>query len=710
MCTGLVLYFYFESYYHSSSGTTIILYHYRHNKDAADSSSSLGNLDGLLSGRFTTNGATGATPTNENRFTNSFASAATATNENRQLQTAESRGAVSSSSVRLLEKGDVAVKTESLPADSPPDLTTGLPWYLSHPQTYHTPLASEESNKDEVIDEDAFMNEFAEVNEEQSNSTEAEYLLEMERKTNESDSYLAPVGNGSDPDMAYEISSAGGGEFGVVFSDRANDNEPDGDQDDEEEDEEENPDNQEEIRSDPEEPGSKLPENQAKVENFARNKTIQSHSKSTEEVYRDVLMGHVQRDSINSNPHCSVQSLFQSWGKGIVTQMGKPLKRDCQKLRRSTWNEMKQSKLSSQLKVWKSSRPWEAFALKYKKMSCDEIRDEFNNNIYVSQIEKDFPIAYIFVVYTNAGQVLRLLKSIYRPQNLYCIHPDARQGKRFKEFFTAVAKCLDNVFVVRKPVKVYYGHISITNAQLQCMRDLEQYPQSRWRYVINLCGREVPVKTNREIVKSLLKLKGYTALHLHGLTPIVWTQRFKYKFVLGKRGIRLTHQRQKKPPKGIKIYKSMNFIAASRAFVHFLLYDPLSRKLHGYLGTVWAPEEHFYSSLYAHPQAKGARPPKKLLGKYDMPIVDNFIWVINMWQVKHRKKYCPGGKIVHGICILTARDMGRIEQLGVRSQRPVFFFNKYFLEWDPTPMDCMEERLVQANMDEYKRDCIPNHS
>ncbi|CAI8011502.1 Beta-1,3-galactosyl-O-glycosyl-glycoprotein beta-1,6-N-acetylglucosaminyltransferase 3 [Geodia barretti] len=143
-------------------------------------------------------------------------------------------------------------------------------------------------------------------------------------------------------------------------------------------------------------------------------------------------------------------------------------------------------------------------------MSCDEIRDEFNNNFYVSQVEKDFPIAYIFVVYTNAGQVLRLLKSIYRPQNLYCIHPDARQGKRFKEFFTTVAKCLDNVFVVSKPVKVYYGHISITNAQLQCMQDLEKYPQSRWRYVINLCGREVPVKTNREIVESLMKLRGYS--------------------------------------------------------------------------------------------------------------------------------------------------------------------------------------------------------
>ena len=436
----------------------------------------------------------------------------------------------------------------------------------------------------------------------------------------------------------------------------------------------------------------------------------QSHSKSTKEVYRDMLMGHVQRDSTKSNPHCSVQSLFQSWGKGIVTQVGKPLKLDCRKLRKSPWNEMKQSKLSSQLRDWKSSRPWEAFALKYKNMSCDEIRDEFNNNFYVSQVEKDFPIAYIFVVYTNAGQVLRLLKSIYRPQNLYCIHPDARQGKGFKEFFTTVAKCLDNVFVVSKPVKVYYGHISITNAQLQCMQDLEKYPQSRWRYVINLCGREVPVKTNREIVESLMKLRGYSALHEYPLPKTYWEKRFLYKFRLNDSRMEPTKEKQAKPPKGIELYKSMNFIAASRAFVHFLLYDPLSRKLHGYLSTVYDPEEHFYSSLYALPQAKGARPPKQLLRKSDIPLVDNIIWVNRTGQEHHLGDFCPGQKNVHSICILTAAELAQIEKLGVRSQRPVFFFNKYFLEWDPTAMDCMEERLVQANMDEYRRDCMPNHS
>ena len=414
-------------------------------------------------------------------------------------------------------------------------------------------------------------------------------------------------------------------------------------------------------------------------------------------------------NSLNSHPNCSQPSLFRSWKNGIVTQIGHPLKRDCRRLRQSPAQEVKKSKLSSQLKVWKSKSPWESFAMKFKQMSCDEIREEFSNNFYISQVEKDFPLAYIFVVYTNAGQVLRLLKSIYRPHNLYCIHPDARQGKGFKEFFTKVAQCLDNVFVVSKPVKVYYGHISITDAQLHCMHDLEQFPQSRWRYVINLCGREIPIKTNREIVESLQRLRGYTGLNLYPLPVSFWNKRFRYKYRLQENGsFSVTQEKQAKPPKGIKLYKSMNFMAASRDFVHFLLHDPVAIALHDYLTTVYAPEEHFYSSLYAYPQAIGGRPPPALLERFDMPVVDNFIWLSTSFQKHHVTDFCPGHRVVHCICILSASDLEKIEKFGVRSRRPVFFFNKYFLEWDPTPMDCMEERLVQANMEEYRRDCMPN--
>jgi hypothetical protein len=427
-------------------------------------------------------------------------------------------------------------------------------------------------------------------------------------------------------------------------------------------------------------------------------------------MYRQIWNEYVNHSHIvnQSSPHCSPPpSAFHSWERGTVTQMWMPLKKDCHKLRQNPAQEMQTSNLTTQLTAWKYNRLWESFALKFKNMSCDKIREEFENNFYVSQIEKNFPIAYILVVYTNAGQVLRLLNSIYRSHNLYCIHPDARQGESFKGFFTAVSKCLDNVFVVSNPVKVYYGHISITDAQLQCMQDLEKYPQSRWRYVINLCGREIPLKTNREVVHSLQQLRGYSAVDAYPLPQEVWKKRFTRKYGLDKNGKnRRTSNNQVKPPQGIKLYKSMNFIAASRNFVRFILNDSVAKELHEYLTTAYAPEEHFYSSLYALPQAIGAKPPPGLHATNGIPIVDKFIWIVNSYAKEHIKKLCPGRKVIHAICILTTMELGIIERNGVRSNRPSFF-NKYFLEWDPVPMDCMEERLVETNMKEYKIDCIP---
>ena len=189
------------------------------------------------------------------------------------------------------------------------------------------------------------------------------------------------------------------------------------------------------------------------------------------------------------------------------------------------------------------------------------------------------------------------------------------------------------------------------------------------------------------------------------MTPHFLRTRFKFKFHLDKNGcMKQTHQHQSRPPPGIKLYKSLTFLAASQAFVNFLLNNPLAVKFHSFLSTVYAPEEHFYSSLYALSQVKGARPPKRAIKPSDMP-VNEVIWTPG-WKRKILKFYCPGRRIMHNICILTASDLGWIEKMGICSTQPVFFFNKYFLEWDPTAMDCMEERLVPTNIDEYWHDCV----
>ena len=58
---------------------------------------------------------------------------------------------------------------------------------------------------------------------------------------------------------------------------------------------------------------------------------------------------YVQRHTNVSNPHCAMETKFHSWEKGMVTQLGKPLKRGCHKLRTNPQGEVKSSKLHSQV-------------------------------------------------------------------------------------------------------------------------------------------------------------------------------------------------------------------------------------------------------------------------------------------------------------------------------------------------------------------------
>ena len=54
---------------------------------------------------------------------------------------------------------------------------------------------------------------------------------------------------------------------------------------------------------------------------------------------------------------------------------------------------------------------------------------------------------------------------------------------------------------------------------------------------------------------------------------------------------------------------------------------------------------------------------------------------------------------------MTARDLSVVEEFLTSQNSSMFFFNKYFLELDPTPMDCAEEQLVRTIMEEYRQDC-----
>lgn len=131
----------------------------------------------------------------------------------------------------------------------------------------------------------------------------------------------------------------------------------------------------------------------------------------------------------------------------------------------------------------------------------------------LSDEEKDYPLAYSILFYTNIGQLERLLRTIYTPHNYYCIHIDSKTPTLTRQAMTSLIRCFPNVFISSRMYDVWWGHISLLHAELSCMRDLLHYD---WRYLISATAQNVPLRTNHELV-TIFKLFG-TANDVQALT------------------------------------------------------------------------------------------------------------------------------------------------------------------------------------------------
>ena len=119
----------------------------------------------------------------------------------------------------------------------------------------------------------------------------------------------------------------------------------------------------------------------------------------------------------------------------------------------------------------------------------------------ISPEEASFPIAFSILMYKDAGQVERLLRAIYRPQNTYCIHVDKKSPASVYDAIHSVANCFPNVLMAHTRVDVVWGEFTVLEPEIKCMETLWKYKS--WRYFINLTGQEFPLKTNLQLVKIL---------------------------------------------------------------------------------------------------------------------------------------------------------------------------------------------------------------
>lgn len=308
----------------------------------------------------------------------------------------------------------------------------------------------------------------------------------------------------------------------------------------------------------------------------------------------------------------------------------------------------------------------------------------------VSQEERDFPIAYSLVVHKDAINVERLLYTIYSPANVYCIHYDQKSPSYFKKAMINLASCFPNVFIASKLESVIYAHISRLQADLNCLSDLLKSPV-QWKYAINLCGQDMPLKSNFELVSELKKLNGKNMLETSRPTDIKknrYTYHHEIRFVLSLDYVQMpvrTFTEKTPPPEGIEMYVGSAYFVLSRPFIQFIFDSPLVPEFLEWSKDTFSPDEHFWATLNRLPGAPGG------LSRTDREVTDlDSKTRIVKWNYLEETHYPPcTGTHVRSVCIYGAPELRWLLTSGH------WFGNKFDPKVDPILVKCLIEKIEE---------------
>lgn len=284
----------------------------------------------------------------------------------------------------------------------------------------------------------------------------------------------------------------------------------------------------------------------------------------------------------------------------------------------------------------------------YSTGDCHSILQKQFSHPPATKAELEFPIAYAVLVYKGGPLLEQLLQAIYMPHNVYCLHIDVKASETFKRAVEAMTGCLSNVFVTKNSVDVIWAHISIIQAQLNCMADLLQSPV-KWKYYINLVGQDFPLYDNNGMVNALKTLQGANNIESFPMPEKNKNRTlFVYHFEKTPSG-KYSHEykrtqtslRKEPPPHGLKLYKGSNHVAVTRRFAEFILLDQRAKDFYNWLSDTFIPDEAFYSTLQQIAGAPGGHQ-------------GNHPWIMRsmMWY----DQTC-WGDIIRDICWLDVADL-----------------------------------------------------
>ena len=391
---------------------------------------------------------------------------------------------------------------------------------------------------------------------------------------------------------------------------------------------------------------------------------------------------------------CEFKSRPKSWIKGTLTQLRPLVPANCNALFEGNTREI--GRVESELRSWQNSVSDEEFLRTLT--NCSYIVSLFSDEFYVSRAELEFPLAFLLTVHDYPQQVIRLLRVLYRPHNVYCVHVDAKANPEIIRAFRKLSQCLPNFLFPRKLTTIFYiqGE-SILEAQLSCLELIrDAHVTWKWRYVMNLCGTELPLLTNREIVDGLRRMQGRMSIDDDDFPESMMIDRFSFRYKIDQQSRQPIVDYTDTfgpPPFGIKLHKSTTYNIMSYSFTEFILTNFVAIALRKYIKGAGNAEEHFYASLFWLPEA----PVKEPDGETHMRLT------ASIWESSPNSNLTCRGTFRNEVCIVGVANLNYIR--GYQKLKKHLFFNKYFSSQDHVIMNCVEEHLVRQNQLEYLKDC-----
>ncbi|KAM3925486.1 beta-1,3-galactosyl-O-glycosyl-glycoprotein beta-1,6-N-acetylglucosaminyltransferase 3-like [Leptodactylus fuscus] len=304
----------------------------------------------------------------------------------------------------------------------------------------------------------------------------------------------------------------------------------------------------------------------------------------------------------------------------------------------------------------------------------------------LSDEERNFPIAYSMVIHDNIEMFERLLRSIYMPQNVYCIHVDMKSSQTFHEAVKAIASCFPNVFISSKRESVVYASWSRVQADLNCMEDLVNSSVD-WKYLINTCGTDFPLKTNAEIVKGLKLLNGKNNMESEK-PPSYKKRRWEYHYEI-KDNVVQTKIKKTSSPLNIPIFSGNAYVVLTRDFVKSLFENSIVKQFMEWAKDTYSPDEYLWATLQRFPEMPGSVPIHMKYDTSDLAALARLVkWQHLEGDMEHGAPYpVCNGKHRRQVCVYGAGDLNWLVQ------QHHFFANKFDPRVDDHAIQCLEEYL-----------------